>query len=33
VTATVEAIQRDLTVDGLVQRYRTHHPLDGLPAG
>jgi GH15 family glucan-1,4-alpha-glucosidase len=24
VTATVEAIQRDLTVDGLVQRYRTH---------
>jgi GH15 family glucan-1,4-alpha-glucosidase len=33
VTATVEAIQRDLTIDGLVQRYRTHEPLDGLPPG
>jgi len=31
--ATVEAIQRSLTVDGLVQRYLTHESLDGLPAG
>jgi GH15 family glucan-1,4-alpha-glucosidase len=31
--ATVEAIQRGLTVDGLVQRYLTHESLDGLPAG
>jgi len=31
--ATVEAIQRSLTVDGLVQRYLTHEALDGLPAG
>jgi GH15 family glucan-1,4-alpha-glucosidase len=30
---TVEAIQRGLTVDGLVQRYPTHESLDGLPAG
>jgi GH15 family glucan-1,4-alpha-glucosidase len=33
VTATIEAIQRELTVDGLVQRYVTHHALDGLPPG
>jgi GH15 family glucan-1,4-alpha-glucosidase len=31
--ATVEAIQRGLTVDGLVQRYLPHEALDGLPAG
>jgi GH15 family glucan-1,4-alpha-glucosidase len=31
--ATVEAIQRELTVDGLVQRYLTYKALDGLPAG
>jgi GH15 family glucan-1,4-alpha-glucosidase len=31
--ATVQAIQRELTVDGLVHRYRTHQALDGLPAG
>ena len=33
VAATVEAIQRGLTVGGLVQRYLTHETLDGLPAG
>ena len=33
VMATVEAIQRELTTDGLVQRYRTQETLDGLPAG
>jgi GH15 family glucan-1,4-alpha-glucosidase len=33
VLSTVQAIQRELTVDGLVQRYRTHEALDGLPAG
>ncbi len=31
--ATVEAIERELSVDGLVLRYRTHQSLDGLPAG
>jgi GH15 family glucan-1,4-alpha-glucosidase len=31
--STVEAIQRELTVDGLVQRYLTYEALDGLPAG
>jgi GH15 family glucan-1,4-alpha-glucosidase len=30
---TVDAIQRELTIDGLVQRYRTHESVDGLPAG
>jgi GH15 family glucan-1,4-alpha-glucosidase len=30
---TVEAIQRELTVDGLVQRYLTHESVDGLPPG
>lgn len=30
---TVEAIQRELTSDGLVLRYRTHEALDGLPPG
>jgi GH15 family glucan-1,4-alpha-glucosidase len=30
---TVEAIQRELTVDGLVQRYRTQESVDGLPPG
>jgi GH15 family glucan-1,4-alpha-glucosidase len=33
VVATVEAIQRELTVDGLVQRYRTQESVDGLPPG
>ena len=33
VLGTVEAIQRELTVDGLVQRYLTHQTIDGLPAG
>ena len=33
VQRTVDAIQRDLTVDGLVQRYHTHESVDGLPAG
>jgi GH15 family glucan-1,4-alpha-glucosidase len=33
VRGTVEAIQRELTVDGLVQRYLTHEGLDGLPHG
>jgi GH15 family glucan-1,4-alpha-glucosidase len=33
VLRTVDAIQRDLTVDGLVQRYHTHETVDGLPAG
>ena len=31
--STVEAIQRELTVDGLVLRYRTHEGIDGLPPG
>ena len=33
ITGTVEAIQRELTVDGLVMRYRTHDSVDGLPPG
>ncbi|HZM35445.1 MAG TPA: glycoside hydrolase family 15 protein [Burkholderiales bacterium] len=33
VLATVDAIQRELTVDGLVQRYRTCESIDGLPPG
>jgi Glycosyl hydrolases family 15 len=35
VVATVEAIRRDLTVDGLVMRYRSRDDgaVDGLPAG
>jgi GH15 family glucan-1,4-alpha-glucosidase len=34
VVGTVEAIQRELTVDGFVQRYRTDADnVDGLPAG
>jgi len=33
VRGTIEAIQRELTVDGLVQRYRTRRVLDGLPPG
>lgn len=31
--ATIEAIARDLTVDGLVLRYRSHETADGLPPG
>jgi GH15 family glucan-1,4-alpha-glucosidase len=31
VVATVDAIQRDLTQDGLVLRYRTEESADGLP--
>jgi GH15 family glucan-1,4-alpha-glucosidase len=33
VRATVEAIERDLTVDGLVLRYQTQERVDGLPPG
>jgi GH15 family glucan-1,4-alpha-glucosidase len=33
ISGTVEAIQRELTVDGLVMRYRTHESVDGLPPG
>jgi len=33
VRSTIEAIQRELTADGLVLRYRTHESLDGLPPG
>jgi GH15 family glucan-1,4-alpha-glucosidase len=33
VKGTVEAIQRDLMVDGFVRRYRTDKVKDGLPAG
>jgi GH15 family glucan-1,4-alpha-glucosidase len=33
VRATIEAIQRELTVDGLVQRYHTEKTEDGLPPG
>jgi GH15 family glucan-1,4-alpha-glucosidase len=33
VIGTVEAIQRDLTRDGFVQRYHTHAVDDGLPTG
>ena len=33
VVSTVEAIRRDLTVDGLVMRYQTHESVDGLPPG
>jgi GH15 family glucan-1,4-alpha-glucosidase len=31
VVSTVDAIQRELTQDGLVQRYHTHEARDGLP--
>jgi GH15 family glucan-1,4-alpha-glucosidase len=30
---TVEAIERELVIDGLVRRYRTHKVDDGLPPG
>jgi GH15 family glucan-1,4-alpha-glucosidase len=33
IIGTVDAIQRELTVDGLVMRYRTHEGVDGLPPG
>ena len=33
VRSTIEAIQRDLTHDGLVMRYRTKESIDGLPPG
>jgi GH15 family glucan-1,4-alpha-glucosidase len=33
VVSTTEAIRRELTVDGLVLRYRTHERVDGLPPG
>jgi GH15 family glucan-1,4-alpha-glucosidase len=33
VSGTIEAIRRDLTVDGLVLRYRSGETVDGLPAG
>jgi GH15 family glucan-1,4-alpha-glucosidase len=33
VVSTVEAIRKELTVDGLVMRYRSHESVDGLPRG
>jgi GH15 family glucan-1,4-alpha-glucosidase len=33
IKGTVAAIQKELTIDGLVLRYRTHEGVDGLPAG
>jgi GH15 family glucan-1,4-alpha-glucosidase len=33
VRSTIEAIQRDLTHDGFVLRYRTDESIDGLPPG
>ncbi|MFP2961535.1 glycoside hydrolase family 15 protein [Myxococcus sp. 1LA] len=33
VRGTVEAIQRELCLDGLVRRYHTHETRDGLPPG
>ena len=33
VMSTIAAIRRELTVDGLVIRYRTHSALDALPPG
>jgi GH15 family glucan-1,4-alpha-glucosidase len=33
VLATIDAIERDLVVDGLVLRYRTERNVDGLPPG
>ena len=33
VKGTIEAIQRDLTLDGFALRYRTRRTLDGLPPG
>jgi GH15 family glucan-1,4-alpha-glucosidase len=33
VVATIEGVQRELTVDGLVLRYLAHESIDGLPPG
>jgi GH15 family glucan-1,4-alpha-glucosidase len=33
IIGTIEAIEKNLMVDGLVQRYRTEHTDDGLPPG
>jgi GH15 family glucan-1,4-alpha-glucosidase len=33
IVATVQAIQTELTQDGLVMRYLTHESIDGLPPG
>ena len=33
VVATIEAVQKELTVDGLVLRYLTQQEIDGLPPG
>jgi len=33
VVRTVDAIARELTIDGLVRRYHTHETADGLPPG
>jgi len=33
VRGTLAAIQRELTVDGLIRRYRTNEAVDGLPEG
>ncbi|WP_341809283.1 glycoside hydrolase family 15 protein [Xanthomonas oryzae pv. oryzicola] len=33
IAATADAIARDLTIDGLIERYRADDSADGLPAG
>jgi GH15 family glucan-1,4-alpha-glucosidase len=33
VRGTIEAIERELTADGFVSRYKTHAEVDGLPPG
>ncbi len=33
IRGTIDAIQRELMVDGLIRRYRTETCVDGLPAG
>jgi len=33
VIGTIEAVQRELMVDGFVRRYSTHEDIDGLPPG
>src|SRR5262249_10579850 len=33
VVGTIEAVRRELTVDGLIRRYTEHEGVDGLPPG
>jgi GH15 family glucan-1,4-alpha-glucosidase len=33
IAGTIAAVERDLVIDGFVQRYDTRHASDGLPAG